>query len=519
MDKTLRSVFGIDLGTTFSAIAWVDPQGRTEIIPNQEGERLTPSVVLFESDASVVVGRVAAHEAIVQPARVIQSIKRFMGDPNWLRDFEGILYRPADVSALILRKLKRDAERYTGHPVEEVVITVPAYFGDAQRSATLEAAEIAGLRVLRLINEPTAAAMAFQEQRGEESGWLVVFDLGGGTCDVTVLEAREDGLHVRSSRGHAALGGQDWDESLVHQLAVHFVSLYGLDPLDEPSAYQGLLERVVQAKHSLSLRAQVNLSFSYAGFSLREEISRERFAAMCAPLLAQCEELCQLALEDAGISWEKVSALYLAGGATRMPMIQEMLQRLSGKSPQILLNPDEAVVRGAALQAARCLLDDASLSSVSHQQDYERMVRRVAGRVAAYDVSSHSLGVVLLDSAGRPRVERILSRHVPLPYQCQETYYTAYDHQVSIELRIVEGESERLDECVEVGTCELLGLPPRPAGQRVDVSFRYDLDGILVVEVFDVGTGRKQRVEMKRSLGRHPAEKERMRRWVHQQSL
>tara|TARA_B100000609_G_scaffold199382_1_gene202506 strand:+ start:4126 stop:5673 length:1548 start_codon:yes stop_codon:yes gene_type:complete len=501
-------IFGIDLGTTNSAIARVDDRNHIEVLPNQEGDRLTPSAVLFEGE-SLYVGNVAAEASGHEGGDVVRDVKRFIGDEHWLWEHNDIFYTPSDIHAIILKKLAQDAEQYTSIPVKDAVISVPAYFNDLQRKATLEAASLAGIRVHRLINEPTAAALAYGYDLPDEDGLQLVVDLGGGTFDVTLLQKNGTTLDIIASNGHARLGGKDWDDRLIHYFSVDFVTHYGVDPLDDPIAYQQLQQRTRSTKHALSRRNKSFLSLSHAGFQHQLQIDRETFESLGKPLLDQCKALCDLVLEDANTSWAALQNVFLVGGATRMPSIQAWITNAWGKPGISTVNPDEAVVKGAALEAAR--IANTQHNPTPHAQA-EPSPYRLKGSVQARDITNHTLGIVVLDSLGRSFVDTLLPRHTSLPASTQHVYYTAYDNQVSVTIQLVEGESKLPEECVEIGSCEITGLPPRPAGQRVELHLGYDLNGALSVELYDTGSNTSQRVDLQRGSHRTATETQWMKR-------
>jgi len=378
---TTRAV-GIDLGTTFSAIAHVNKHGVPEILHNAEGDRITPSVILFDED-EVIVGNYAKQSAVVYPEQVVEFVKRYMGDPDFTFLYRDEVYTPERLSSFILAKLKHDAELRLGHRIEEAVITVPAYFGDAQRQATLRAGQAAGLNVLKLINEPTAAAFAYGLNNIDKAqgSRILVFDLGGGTFDTTLIEIQGRDINVLATTGDHQLGGKDWDDALIQYAAERFREKHNMDPLEDPAAYHDLRQKCVSAKISLTRRPKVNLFYDYGGKILRLEIDRARFEDLTSGLLRRCDALTTDLLEEAGIDADSVDTVLLAGGSTRMPMVRDLLKRKFAKAPATDINPDECVALGAALTAA---LESARLSGEQSNID-----------IRTYDVTSHSLGMVV----------------------------------------------------------------------------------------------------------------------------
>ncbi|MCB9758748.1 MAG: Hsp70 family protein [Alphaproteobacteria bacterium] len=466
---------GIDLGTTFSAIAHVNKHGVPEILHNAEGDRITPSVVLFDDD-EVIVGNYAKQSAVVYPDQVVEFIKRHMGDPDYTFVYRGEAYTPERISSFILSKLKHDAELRLGHRIDQAVITVPAYFGDLQRQATLRAGELAGLKVLKLINEPTAGAFAYGLNNPDSEKRVLVFDLGGGTFDVTIVHIRGRVIEVVATTGDHQLGGKDWDEKLITYAAERFQEKHGLDPLEDLAAYHDLRQKCVSAKIGLTRRPKVNLFYDFKGKIMRLEVSRDKFEDLTAGLLRRCQLLVYDALDDAKMTGDDIDTVLLAGGSTRMPMVREMLKREFNKAPATDINPDECVALGAALtaaiEAARDAGEEPSIDIVTH------------------DVTSHSLGMVVFRE-GNLHNSRIISRNSRIP--CEHTrddYATTHDGQTTMDLWLVQGENEDPLECNVLGHFEFYGIPPRPAGEsRLAVTYRYNSNGIVEVEAMDLRSG------------------------------
>ena len=466
---------GIDLGTTFSAIAYVNKHGVPEILPNAEGDRITPSVILFEGD-DVIIGNYAKQAAVVYPEQVVEFVKRHMGDPNWSFTYRGRQYNPEELSGLILAKLKHDAELRLGTRVDQAVITVPAYFNDHQRRATIRAGERAGLEVLKLVNEPTAAAFAYGlDHRGERSRFLV-FDLGGGTFDVTMVDLDDRDINVIATSGDHLLGGKDWDDRIIAHAAAAFREKHGVDPLSDLASAHDLRQKAVSAKISLSRRPRVNLFHDFESQILRLRLERETFEDLTADLMQRCMDLTAEVLEDSGLSPTEVDSVLLAGGSTRMPMVRSRIEEMFGKAPARDINPDEAVALGAALTAA---IESAERSGSAPPID-----------ITTRDVTSHSLGMVVYRD-GRLHNSKIIPKNSRIPSeQSRDDYATTHDSQTTMDLWLVQGEFDDPLQCNVLGHFEFYGIPPRPAGKsRLSVTFRYNANGIVEVEAMDLFSG------------------------------
>ncbi len=466
---------GIDLGTTFSVIAYVNPHGVPEVLPNAEGDRLTPSVILFDKD-EVVVGNYARQSVMVYPDQVVEFVKRHMGESDYFFEYRGERYSPERLSSFILARLKHDAELRLGEPVENAVITVPAYFGDKQRRSTMMAGEMAGLKVLKLVNEPTSAAFAYGLANIDQDRRVLVFDLGGGTFDVTIVDIVGHDLNVVATNGDHQLGGKEWDDALIEWVAHQFKQRYGIDPLDDATAYQDLRQKCVSAKISLSRRPRVNIFFDFMGHVLRAEVTREQFEELTAGLVKRCEMLTRDVLDDASIAPTQVDTVLLAGGSTRMPMVRRMVEDLFQRSPATDINPDECVGLGAALSAA---IEAARLSGEAPPVD-----------LRTHDVTSHSLGMVALRD-GRLHNSHIILRNSRIPAErTRDDYVTTHEGQTTMDLWLVQGENPDPLECSVLGHFEFYGIPPRGAGQsRLGVTFRYNVNGIVEVEAMDLTSG------------------------------
>ena len=466
---------GIDLGTTYSAIATVNKHGVPEILPNAEGDRITPSVILFDGD-DIIVGNYAKQAAVAFPHQVVEFVKRHMGEEGFTFEYRGEQYDPEKLSSFILARLKHDAEHRLGHRIEDAVITVPAYFGDRQRRATIRAGELAGLNVLKLINEPTAAAFAYGLANQGKDMRCLVFDLGGGTFDVTIVDIIGNDINVLASTGDHQLGGKDWDDVLIRYIADQFKAKHGTDPLDDLIAYHDLRQKCVSAKLSLSRRPRVNIFYDFQGQILRQEISREIFEDLSVGLMGRCEALTLDVLEDAKVDPRQIDTVLLAGGSTRMPMVRELIRRTFHREPATDINPDECVALGAALTAA---LESARLSGDKPPVD-----------IRTHDVTSHSLGMVVYRD-GKLHNSPIITRNSRIP--CERTrdeYVTTHDGQSTMDLWLVQGEHADPLNCNVLGHFEFYGIPPRPAGKtQLAVTYRYNANGIVEVEAMDLNTG------------------------------
>lgn len=513
--NTSDIVLGIDLGTTFSAMAVVDRFGKPTIIANAEGHSTTASVVHFYDRDACVVGDEAVKMVVVDPTNVVRFIKRAMGEADFTLEFFGRSYTPQELSAIILKKLKEDAEELMGQPIRDAVITVPAYFNSAQRGATAEAGTIAGLNVLSIINEPTAAAIAYGIERlgGERS--ILVFDLGGGTFDVTLMRIKGVSFRTIASDGNAELGGKDWDDRLLNYVAEQFADRFGLDPRDEPQPYQELYERCLSAKISLSSKPRSIVPVNFRGHRMVVEITRELFEEMTADLVDQCAETCGIVLERSGISWADLDEVLLVGGSTRMPMIRAMLDRLAGRRvARATVNPDECVALGAALAGVlRHRPDHPAL--LAHRQELARRARAPAGQAPAAppvgylpparitDATSHALGIIVLDRSMKERVVTLIPAATAVPCEKSGRFAYAYDNMTAVRVEVTEGEGRTRDEVKVIGQVVLEDLPPRPKGTPIKVAYRYGVNQILEIDIVDLDSGkvRRARMDLRGGLG------------------
>jgi len=509
----MAKVLGIDLGTTNSAMSVLEG-GEPVIIINSEGDRTTPSVVAFRKDGERIVGKSAKNQAITNPENTVKSIKRFIGrkfeetsserktvayqvvkgkDGRASVEIEGKDFTPEEISAMILQKLKADAEKYLGETITQAVITIPAYFNDMQRQATKDAGKIAGLDVLRIINEPTAAALAYGLDKGAKEQTVLVFDLGGGTFDVSILELGDGVYEVKSTNGDNHLGGDDWDQKVIDWLADKFKADHGIDLRNDKMALQRLKEKAEQAKMELSSgqTAKIELPFITADASgpkhLDYELTRAEFLKITADLLDRCKKPVELAMKDAGMKMGDLDEIILVGGATRMPAVQELVKSLTGKDPHMGVNPDEVVALGAAIQGGVLAGD-------------------VKG-ILLLDVTPLSLGVETLGGV----MTKMIDRNTTIPTRKTETYTTAADGQTSVEIHVLQGEREMASANKTLGKFTLANIPSAPRGiPQVEVTFDIDANGIVNVAAKDRGTGQEQKITISGSTALSDDEVEKM---------
>ena len=509
----MGKVVGIDLGTTFSAIAHVNELGQAEIIPNAESDRITPSVIMFEDDV-ITVGKIAKQNASAVPEQIVEFVKREIGKPKtgeegFCREFGGGQYSAEELSALILQKLKQDAEVYLNTEVTDAVITVPAYFRDAEREATRNAGKIAGLNIRQVMNEPTAAALAYgvdshgsdQIDSHDSDQNVFVFDLGGGTFDVTVMKVSECKLEMIATNGDPKLGGKDWDDKIILHVAQMFEDEHSENPLQDLHTYQDIQLNAISAKESLSQRQKARIVCNYNGKSSIVELTREKFEELTDDLCERCSNLCAVVLLEAQMTWADIDVVLLVGGSTRMPMIQEKIAEISGKAinPQAV-NPDDAVALGAAIQATRLQIEEqtSSTSTDSLPEDIpDAIMDRFLGptgelAITVIDGATHNLGLVSMDDQDQYRIYVMIPKMTPVPCEIEDTFGTVQDNQRDVLIEVVQGlEHGQLKdeifsfETLKLGECRLDLPPGLPARAPIHITYKYNLDQTL--EVIAVG--------------------------------
>lgn len=489
----MSRAIGIDLGTTFSAISVLNEFGKAEIVPNAEGERVTPSVVYFGDDDSIVVGTVAKNAAVSDPYNVVEFIKRQMGSGDYVFTHGEREYGPEEIAALILKKLKQDAQRLLGESVTDAVITVPAYFDDARRRATINAGKIAGLNVLRIINEPTAAALAYGLTNVSDQR-VIVYDLGGGTFDVTIMDISQGEITVVATDGDHMLGGNDFDDQIMLYVNDAFKREHGLDLLTDIEVQQDLRQRAETAKKTLSSRGSARINMSAFGKRLTVELSREQFEQMTGHLLERTKMLMESVLAQAESSWDRIDTVLLVGGATRMPMVAEMIRHISGKTPDRAINPDEAVAMGAAIQAG-ILMAKRGDSAILRTAEGRRLANT---RVT--DVTSHAFGIVLMDERTKEEYNQVMiARNTPIPHEVRDQFYTVANNQPRVKFVVLQGQDRDPANCNIIGETELEFDRPKPRGYPVRVTYQYDANMVMHCYMEDEKTGRVAQLHISQS--------------------
>lgn len=506
-------VVGIDLGTSFSAIAYINEEtNKAEVIPGPEQNRITPSVVLFDDNNTVIVGEIAKQNAIAEPGKVVEFVKRRMGKPKedkkdgngnvitqgWYFHHGDKAYSAQEISAFILKKLKNDAEARLGITLTDAVITCPAYFGDPERAATKEAGIIAGFNVLAIIDEPVAAALSYGLDKMGKDQKVFVFDLGGGTFDVVVLEIVGGKIREITVNGDHQLGGKDWDDEIIKYVSAAFKGKYGTSPMDDLSSCQDLRLKAIKAKEELTKREKTKILCVHAGNTLVVELTRDIFEEITKPLTNRCRILCQIVLDEAKTTWTDIDTVLLAGGSTRMPLIKKMIREISGKVPCEEINPDECVALGAAWYGA--------LLGIPRGIVTEEVARKLSS-VQMQKISSHNLGVVALNPEDEERNFLMIPRFTLLPAERKDIFRTVVENQESIAIRVMEGGIMRADETCNPDDCTMIAkgvikdIPPSPQGSLVEVTYRYNDTGILEVYGKHVFSGKEVKISVEHTGG------------------
>lgn len=498
-----RKAVGIDLGTTFSAIAHIDAYGKPQIIPNAESERITPSVILFDG-SHAIVGTMAKQNAVAEPEKIVDFVKREVGKSKteFAREFGGRQYTAEELSALIIRKLRSDAEKYLGESVTDAVITVPAYFNDAERTATMHAGQLAGLNVLQIINEPTAAALAYGLDKLNSDQTVFVFDLGGGTFDVTIMRIEDHHIKMVASNGDHRLGGKDWDDVIVNWIAEEFEDQHGENPLLDLQSYQDLYNRALTAKTQLSSRPKTTVVHSYNGRSIKLELTREDFEARTKHLIEKCKTICEIVMAEANMEWSQIDRILLTGGMTRMPAVRAMISSMADVQIAEDVSPDEAVAIGASIQAILALLheEDRLGERVLPIETREQFSSADGALIRVSNITTHTLGVVLWDdSKVEEYVFPMINKMTSIPTEIANSFGTAKPNMKSAVVRVVEGESTVPTECTPLGMCEVELPPFLPKGSPVELTYKYDANQVL--EVTLNAFGKQNQVSIARSVG------------------
>ncbi|HXP34684.1 MAG TPA: Hsp70 family protein [Chthoniobacterales bacterium] len=503
-----RRVVGIDLGTTFSAIAHIDAYGKPQIIPNSETERITPSVIFFDS-SNVIVGTVAKNNAVAEPEKIVDFVKREMGKPKdqFHRDFGGKIYSAEELSALIIKKLKADAEKYLEQPITDAVLTVPAYFNDAERTATITAGQLAGLNVLQIINEPTAAALAYGLDKLDENHTVFVFDLGGGTFDVTIMRIIDHKIEMIATNGDHRLGGKDWDDVIVNLIAEEFDRLHGENPLLDLHSYQELHNRALATKIQLSSRNSTTIVYHHGGKSVKLTLTRKEFEKRTGHVVEKCKTICEMVMQEAKMKWKNIDKVLLVGGMTRMPMIRAMISDLSSLPVIDHVNPDEVVARGAAIQAILSMLkeEEESGEELLHPATRQQFSSLDGGLIQVTDITSHTLGVVLWDEMQlQEYVFPMIRKMTAIPAVAKNSFGTADANMQRAVVKVVEGESTVPGECTPLGICDIQLPPYLPKGSPVNLTYQYNANQVLEIDVQAAGNTAK--VTIDRNTGLAPQE-------------
>lgn len=507
------SAIGIDLGTTYSSAAILNQHGTPEIITNAEGERLTPSAVFFDGDA-IIVGQIAKDAAVSSPDQVVTFVKRQMGQPHWYYLHQGQKLAPPDISALVLAKLKKDAEEKLARPVPYAVITVPAYFDDSRRRATINAGEIAGFRVLGLLNEPSAAAIGYGLERSNSNETILVYDLGGGTFDVTVMRVEGKDFRILATDGDHQLGGKDFDDVIISYAVRIFQQDHGFDPTTDPYTTQEMRKDAEKAKKELSTRSKTVIMLRAQGKVSRVEIDRSRFENLIKAKVDTTLSLLKTTLRDAKLEPHDIDRVLLIGGSTRVPLVRKSLIDFFGKEVDTSVNPDEAVALGAALFAAQKI---AELSP----EDVAPIIQEKIGGLQITDVTSHSLGIeAFVPNTDRKINSILIPRNSPIPTQVSKEYVTTIAGQTAIKVVIYQGEFDDVNLCNPIGDFVLGGLPAnRPVGRKVRVSVACTANGVVEVSAMDIETGQRTETQVSYKVGPTTEQVSARKRWLSNQHV
>ena len=481
-------MIGIDLGTTNSAIAMVNEFGKAEIIPNKEGERITASVVMFDED-QIIVGSIAKQSSVAEPDRTVSSIKSQMGSTDYKFVYKDTEYKPEDISAMIVRKLIEDAESFLNDKITDVVITVPAYFNDNQRKATIDAGKISGVNVTQIINEPTAAALTYGLDKNIDQK-IMVYDLGGGTFDVTIMKVNNSEFEVLASDGDRQLGGNNFDEKLMIYLNDKFRQQHDIDLFEDPVLVQDLRLKAENAKKVLTSKLSTTLYLSAKGKSARITVTRKLFADLIADFITRTELLINAVMSDAGLEWKEIDQILMVGGSTRIPSVHDMIFRVTGKKPAIHVNPDEAVALGAAIQAGITSAKDLN-------EPVNDMVRMKYGAINVSDVTAHSFGAITLDEFDNKRNAIIIPKNSKIPVRKSQIFYTSAPNQTQVKMVVLQGEDPDPEFCTIIGTTTL-DFPPKQENSPVIFNYEYDINGIIHATAKDPDTGKKSEIQVAR---------------------
>ncbi|GEM_PF-48710 len=481
-------MIGIDLGTTNSAIAMVNEFGKAEIIPNKEGERITPSVVMFDED-QIIVGSIAKQSSVAEPDRTVSSIKSQMGSSDYKFTYKDTEYKPEDISAMIVRKLIEDAESFLNDKITDVIITVPAYFNDNQRKATIDAGKISGVNVTQIINEPTAAALTYGIDKNVDQK-IMVYDLGGGTFDVTIMRVNNSDFDVLASDGDRQLGGNNFDEKLMVYLNDKFRQQHDIDLFEDPVLVQDLRLKAENAKKVLTSKLSTTLYLSAKGKSARITVTRKLFADLIADFITRTELLINAVMTDASLDWKDIDQILMVGGSTRIPAVHDMIFRVTGKKPAIHVNPDEAVALGAAIQAG-------ITSAKDMNEPVNDMVRMKYGAINVSDVTAHSFGAITLDEFDNKRNAIIIPKNSKIPVRKSQIFYTSAPNQTQVKMVVIQGEDPDPEFCTVIGTTTL-DFPPKQENSPVIFNYEYDINGIIHATAKDPETGKKSEIQVAR---------------------